>query len=200
MNRHAIVSDKLANKFRTEKETPYTRFIAAEGLDLINGNYVPCLNEVKLKPWARRGGSAVFMNHDASRTTNDCYVMEIPAGGKLAPHRQLFEETVLILSGRGSTVVWDDDGNKVSFEWGPGAIFGIPLNANHQHFNGSGDTPARYIGVTNMPPLMNVFEEPDFIFGTTHDFKGRFSGEPEYLPNPRKCRVFCWKPTLSRML
>ena len=59
MNRHAIVSDKLANKFRTEKETPYTRFIAAEGLDLINGNYVPCLNEVKLKPWARRGAVAV---------------------------------------------------------------------------------------------------------------------------------------------
>jgi mannose-6-phosphate isomerase-like protein (cupin superfamily) len=166
MNREAIVSDKLAAKFKTEKETPYSRFISSEGLDLINGNYVPSLHQVELKPWARRGGSAVFMNHDASRTTNDCYVMEIPAGDKLNPHRQLFEETVLILSGRGSTVVWDDRGAKVSFEWGPGSIFGIPLNANHQHFNGSGSKPARYIGVTNMPPLMNVFEEPDFIFGT----------------------------------
>ncbi|MBT6191196.1 MAG: ethanolamine ammonia lyase-activating protein [Tateyamaria sp.] len=186
MNGQAIVSDQLAAKFKTEKETPYTRFIASEGLDLINGNYVPSLHEVELKPWARRGGSAVFMNHDASRTTNDCYVMEIPVGGKLNPHRQLFEETILILSGRGSTVVWDDSGAKVSFEWGPGAIFGIPLNAHHQHFNGSGSAPARYIGVTNMPPLMNVFEEPDFIFGTAHDFKGRFSGEPEYFAESKE--------------
>ena len=90
------MSDQLAAKFKTEKETPYTRLLAAEGLDLINGNYVPSLHEVDLKPWARRGGNAVFMNHDASRTTNDCYVMEIPAGGKLNPHRQLFEETIFM--------------------------------------------------------------------------------------------------------
>ena len=186
MNTRAVVSDKLAAKFRTEKETPYTRFIEGEGLDIVNGNYVPSLHEIELKPWARRGGSAVFLNHDASRTTNDCYVMEIPAGGELAPHRQLFEETVLILSGRGSTVVWDDKGNRVSFEWGPGSIFGIPLNAHHQHFNGQGDKPARYVAVTNMPPIFNVFEDPEFIFGTDRDFAGRFSGEPDYFAESGK--------------
>jgi oxalate decarboxylase/phosphoglucose isomerase-like protein (cupin superfamily) len=186
MAKDAVVSDALAEKFKSEKETPYTRFIANEGLDLVNGNYVPSLHEVELKPWARRGGNAVFPNHDASRTTNDCYVMEIPAGGKLAPHRQLFEETVLILSGRGSTLVWDDKGNKISFEWGPGAIFGIPVNANHQHFNGSGSEPARYVAVTNMPPIMNVFEDPDFIFDTAYDFAGCFNGEPEYFAESKQ--------------
>src|SRR5690348_17670095 len=40
------------------------------------------LHTVELKPWARRGGRAVFMNHDASRTSNDCYVCEIPADRK----------------------------------------------------------------------------------------------------------------------
>jgi hypothetical protein len=37
MIKNAIVSDKLADKFRTEKETTYTRFIANEGLDIVNG-------------------------------------------------------------------------------------------------------------------------------------------------------------------
>lgn len=186
MAKDATVSDALASKFKSEKETPYTRFIAAEGLEIANGIYVPSLHEIALKPWARRGGNAVFLNHDASRTTNDCYVMEIPAGGKLAPHRQLFEETVLILSGRGSTQVSDGKGNTISFEWGPGAIFGIPLNATHQHFNGSGSEPARYVAVTNMPPLMNVFEDPEFIFNTPYDFAGRFSGEPDYFAESKK--------------
>lgn len=181
MNKRAMVSEQLAEKFKTEKETPYTRFIASEGLEILNGNYVPSLHEVELKPWDRRGGRAVFLNHDASRTSNDCYVMEIPAGGKLNPHRQLYEETVLILTGRGSTVVWDDKGHKVSFEWGPGSIFGIPLNAHHQHFNGSGSEPARYVAVTNLPPIINVFEDPEFLFGTSYDFAGRFNGEPDYF-------------------
>jgi len=177
----ALVSEKLAEKFKTELETPYTRFIASEGLDIIAGIYVPSLHGVKVKPWARRGGNAVFINHDASRTTNDCHVMEIPAGQKLNAHRQLFEETILILSGRGSTTVWNDGGAKSSFEWGPGSIFGIPVNANHQHFNGSGNDSARYVSVSNMPPIMNVFEDPEFLFNTSHDFKGRFSGEPDYF-------------------
>ncbi len=181
MARDAVVSDNLAKKFATEKDSPYTRWVAAEGLDIISGLYVPNLNTVELRPWPRRGGRAVFVNHDASRTSNDCYVCEIPPGKSLAPQRQLYEEMILVLSGRGSTAVWNDAGAKVSFEWGAGAIFGIPLNTHHQHFNGSGQEPVRFVAVTNLPPLMNVFEDPEFIFNTPFDFTNRFGGEPEYF-------------------
>ena len=95
--KNAVVSEELASKFKTEKETPYTRWVKAEGLDIIPSFYVKNLNTVALKPWARRGGNAVFLNHDASRTSNDCYVMEIPPGKSFAPHRQLYEEMILVL-------------------------------------------------------------------------------------------------------
>ena len=35
MAKNAVVSEDLANKFKTEKETPYTRWVKAEGLDII---------------------------------------------------------------------------------------------------------------------------------------------------------------------
>ncbi len=110
MAKNAIVSDEMAKKFATEKDTPYTRWVRGEGLDIIGAHYVPNLHTVELKPWARRGGRGVYINHEASRTSNDCYVCEIPAGGKLAPQRQLFEEMILVLDGRGSTTVWNDAG------------------------------------------------------------------------------------------
>jgi oxalate decarboxylase/phosphoglucose isomerase-like protein (cupin superfamily) len=181
MAKNAIVSDELASKFASEKETPYTRWIASEGLDIIPAIYVRNLRTVPLKPWARRGGNAVFMNHDASRTSNDSYVMEIPPGKKLEPQRQLFEEQVLILDGRGSTTVWNDAGQRVTFEWGPGALFAIPLNTWHQHFNGSGTNPARYVSVTDAPPVINLYEDSEFVFNTKYDFKTRFNGEPDYF-------------------
>lgn len=181
MVKDARVSDTLAAKFVTEKETPYTRWVAAEGLEILNGTYVRNLHHVELKPWARRDCKAVFINHDASRTSNDCVVMEIAPGGKMPPHRQLFEDMIMILSGRGSTSVWNDKGDRVTFEWGPGALFGIPLNANHQHFNGSGTEPVRMVSVTNLPPIMNVYEDPDFIFGLKHDFLDRFDGAADYF-------------------
>src|SRR6266403_1760352 len=181
MAKEARASEDLAKKFAAEKETPYTRWIKNEGLDIISALYVRNLRTVDLKPWARRGGNAVFVNHDASRVSNDCYVCEIPPGKKLEPHRQLFEEMILILDGRGSTTVWNDAGHRITFEWKAGSLFAIPLNAWHQHFNGSGKEPARYVAVTNGPPVINLYEDIDFVFNSKHDFKDRFNGEPDYF-------------------
>ena len=180
-SRNAVVSDDLARKFATEKETPYTRWVRSEGLDIISSFYVPDLHVVDLKPWARRGGKGVFLNHDASRTSNDCYVCEIAPGKQLEPQRQLFEEMVYVLDGRGSTAVWNDAGRKITFEWKAGAIFAIPLNTWHQHFNGSGTQPARYVSVTNAPVIINAFGDTTFVFNTTYDFTERFNGEPDYF-------------------
>ena len=179
----AIVSDDLAKKFKTEKDSPYVRWVADEGLDIIAAHYVEDLKTVELKPWARRGGRGVFINHEASRTSNDCYVAEIPAGGALEPQRQLFEEMILVLSGHGSTSVWNDAGKKVTFEWGPGSIFAIPLNTVHQHFNGSGTEVARFVSSTNAPPIINMYDDPEFVFNTSYDFPSRFNGEPDYFDN-----------------
>jgi oxalate decarboxylase/phosphoglucose isomerase-like protein (cupin superfamily) len=180
---NALVSDAVAKKFETEKATPYTRWIAEEGLDIIDAMYVPNLHAVELKPWARRGGRGVYLNHDASRTSNDCYVCEIPPGKQLAPQRQLYEEMIYVLDGRGSTSVWNQSGAKVSFEWKAGAIFAVPLNTMHQHFNGSGKDAARFVSVTNAPVIINSFGDVDFVFNTAYDFKDRFAGESDYFAN-----------------
>src|SRR5205085_7973188 len=181
MAKDAVVPEELAKKFSTEKDTPYLRWVRGEGLDIISAHYVRNLRTVELKPWARRGGSGVYINHEASRTSNDCYVCEIPPGKSLTPQRQLFEEMVLVLDGRGSTAVWNDAGARIAFEWKAGAMFAIPLNCWHQHFNGSGSAPVRYVAVTNGPSVINLYDDANFVFNTAYDFKNRFAGEPDYF-------------------
>jgi oxalate decarboxylase/phosphoglucose isomerase-like protein (cupin superfamily) len=177
----AIVDDQLASKFATEKDSPYTRWVASEGLEIVNGFHIKDLRALELKPWTRRGGKGVFINHDASRTSNDCYVCEIPEGSSLAPQRQLFEEMILILDGRGSTRVWNDAGQSVTFEWQAGSMFAIPLNTWHQHSNLSGLEPAKFVSSTNMPPVINLYDDPEFVFSTPRDFPQRFNGEADYF-------------------
>jgi oxalate decarboxylase/phosphoglucose isomerase-like protein (cupin superfamily) len=177
----ALVPETMARKFASEKDSPYVRWVRDQGLEIISAHYVPDLHTVELKPWDRRGGAGVFINHEATRTSNDCYVCEIPAGGSLAPQRQLFEEQILVLDGHGSTTVANDAGASVTFEWGKGSLFAIPLNTIHQHFNGSGRVPARFVSSTNLPPVLNLYDDVDFVFNTAHDFRSRFSGEPDYF-------------------
>src|SRR4030081_2506313 len=116
MAKDAVVSEELAKKFATEKDTPYLRWVRGEGLDVIGAHYVRNLRTVELKPWPRRGGRGVFINHEAWRTSNDCYVCEIPPGKALEPQHHLFEEMILVLSGRGSTTVGNHASARVTFE------------------------------------------------------------------------------------
>ncbi len=190
MSKTATASEDLARKFATEKDTPYLRWVRDEGLDVIGAQYVPDLRSVELKDWPRRSGRGVYINHDASRTSNDCYVCEIAPGKALSPQRQLFEEMILILDGRGSTSVWNDAGARITFEWKAGAMFAIPLNTWHQHFNGSGQSAVRYVGVTNAPSVMNLYDDADFVFNTAYDFKNRFSGEPDYFAPKSETKGF----------
>lgn len=181
MAKNALVSEEFAKNFATEKDTPYEAWVRNEGLDIIGAHYIQNLRTVDLKPWPRRGGAGVYINHEASRTSNDCYVCEIPPGKQLEPQRQLFEEMIYVLDGQGSTTVWNEAGKRVTFEWKAGALFAIPLNTWHQHFNGSGQKPARFVAVTNAPMVINLYESPEFVFGTAFDFPTRFAGEPDYF-------------------
>ena len=60
MAKDAVVSDELAKKFATEKDTPYLRWVRGEGLDIIGAHYVRNLRTAELKPWVRREGKGVF--------------------------------------------------------------------------------------------------------------------------------------------
>jgi quercetin dioxygenase-like cupin family protein len=160
---------------------PYQDYQRGEGVPIVRGFHVGDLSTLDLAPWARKGGRGCFVNLDGTGGTNDAYVCEIAPGGSLNPQRQLFEEMVYVLEGSGSTQVWYDEGQKVSFEWRAGSVFAIPLNAWHRHFNGRGDRPARYLAVTNAPLIINVFHNLDFVFGNTFAFADRFSGEDDFF-------------------
>jgi hypothetical protein len=72
---------------------------------------------------------------------------EIAAGASLPPKRQLVEEIVYVLDGHGSTAVWNDAGERDTFEWQARSLFAIPLDAWYQHINGSGKKTAQYFAL-----------------------------------------------------
>jgi quercetin dioxygenase-like cupin family protein len=162
-------------------DTVYEQWAVREEIPILDATHVEDLRAVELEPWARKGGNGALLHHEATPSSNNCYICEIPAGGELKPQRHMHEEMVYILNGRGATAVWQDGSPKLTFEWQTGSLFALPLNANYQHFNTSGSQPARCLAVTNLPVVLNMFGGEDFVFNNCYVFRDRFSGEADYF-------------------
>ncbi len=196
-----------------ERIDTYNNWQAAQKIPINRGFFIDDLRKVEVAPCALKGGLGAFNNLEGTGGTNDGYICEIPPGKQLKPQRQLYEEMVFIIEGHGATSVWQKDGRKHTFEWHPGSLFAVPLNAWYQHFNGQGNVPVRYFAVTSAPFMINLFHNLDFIFGNEFSFTDRFSPEEEdyfsgkgqmwgesrkkmsvnFVPNTYEIQLYEWK-------
>jgi mannose-6-phosphate isomerase-like protein (cupin superfamily) len=163
---------------------PYTEWLQNEGVRVYEDFYFPSLTKLELGRWERKGGQGAVIHINNRHMPNDCHVVEIAPGAKSAPEHHMYELTFYVVAGRGATTIWQGDNGakrRTSFEWQAGSLFSIPLNAWYQNFNGSGHEPARYIAVTNAPPMMRLFQDNAFIFNCDYSFNGRYSGEEDYF-------------------
>jgi quercetin dioxygenase-like cupin family protein len=166
---------------------PYTEFLKTEGVPVVEAYSVDCVN-MDVEPWPRLGGRGAYVHLAGKGDYLSAYVAEIPPGGQLNVEQHLHDEYIHVVSGRGATTIELPNGKKHTFEWGAGAAFGIPLNAKHQHFNGSGTEPARFAAVTNLLTMINLFHDESFIFDNDRAFPDRvgderfYRGEGEFQP------------------
>jgi uncharacterized RmlC-like cupin family protein len=164
----------------------YERWKDGEGVPVYHGTGVPDLVTLELGAWARRSARGAILDLEGTGGLIDAHVVELAPGGESSPFRHLYEEIIYVVSGRGNCAVWYGDGPKQSFEWGPGSLFAIPLNAWSQLFNGSGQEPARLFSVTSLPSMLKTFRNLDFIFNNDFAFRDRFDGNVGYFSQEGK--------------
>jgi quercetin dioxygenase-like cupin family protein len=178
--------------------TAYNAFQEREGIPIITGFAVDDLRKVDVEPWARLNCLGTYINLDGTGETNDAYVAVIEPGKRMAPERHLFEKNIYVLEGRGATLVGADPNSQTSFEWKKGSVFSIPINTWHQHMNGSGTEPARFVAVTTAPLVMNYFHNEDFIFNNPFVFEDRVGSTKQYQGDGRLYlgyagRTYAWE-------
>jgi quercetin dioxygenase-like cupin family protein len=160
---------------------PYDAFMEAEGIPVYRGIGVKQAQALPMKPWKRLGGKGSYIQLYGTEGLWGSYVCEVPAGGALNIERHVYEKIVLILEGRGSTEVWQEgQTKKQTFEWQRGSMFSIPLNAFHRFVNAT-NQPAVMLCGTSAPNVMNLLDNPRFVFDCPFNFSERYSGAEDYF-------------------
>ena len=164
----------------------YLDWVAKEGIPVAE-DYGIDLFKVETRDWPRFGVKGAAVHLKGRGDFANMFILDLPPGGSTSPQRHLYEDVYYVLEGTGSTQIELPDGTKRSFEWGPKALFAIPLNAKHRHFNSSGRERALLVTTTDLPMVMNVFHNEKFIFDNNFDFdertgkSGYFNGEGDLI-------------------
>ena len=108
--------------------TPFERWVEEEGLQVMSSQHFMDVRDVTLSPWDRTGCTAAVLDveselHPGARINRQGvipYVCEIPPAGAFRAEKHLYEEMFYVLSGRGATTVWNEDGPQAHLRVGRG--------------------------------------------------------------------------------
>jgi oxalate decarboxylase/phosphoglucose isomerase-like protein (cupin superfamily) len=167
---------------RSTGDFPYDRYMEQEGLPIHRALIgVDDVTTLPRSRWARTGGNGTFIQLEGTfQSERGIYVADIPGGEAQEPENHLYEEEIFILQGRGTAQVWQGEGDKITFEWGPGSVFAIPRNTSHRLLNGSREEVI-YMGVTSAPRVINALQDIDGVFNSDYRFVDLYAGGENYF-------------------
>jgi hypothetical protein len=79
---------KISTNTITEKGSSYKKWIASEGIPIIEGFFIKDIREVPLEPWKRTGGLAARICLEGTGETKDAYICEFLLAKRLS-HRNI---------------------------------------------------------------------------------------------------------------
>lgn len=161
--------------------SPYERFMEEEGIPIFRGIGVRDARALPLGRWERLGGRGTFLYLSGCEHAKGMFVVEVPARGALNPEKHVYDEFFLVIEGRGTTEVWRDDSpGKQVFEWQPGTLFMVPINAHHRLVNATSG-PALLLAANNAPAVMNIYQSRRFVFDNPYDFAERYDVSDDFF-------------------
>jgi len=151
---NAIGREDMARRFSDSPPVPshevtddYEYFVRLYQEECYWRQMVPQVIKQKDRQWqdTRNGRVLWFLHPNHPALTNgmrlfECYLQELPPGGRSGKHHHIGEEVHFIIEGKGYDVI-----NDQKWEWETNDVVGCPQLSTHQSFNSDPAHPAKFV-------------------------------------------------------
>ena len=139
-------SHEFSDRFAGEMDYFSSEFKPGE-LEDTSVNFIADADAVQLTRYPRRGAGFSRLGISGSKNTAMIgHIMQIESGTYRKPHRHGPGAQVVVLSGKGYSLMWPPGGPFVRFDWRKGSLFVPPEGWYHSHFTTSKE-PARHLAL-----------------------------------------------------
>jgi len=165
------------------KDSPYQRWLEDSRGEVpeFDGLAVDDVRAMELRPWPQLGDGVRGRYLRLARyQTIDARLIELPAGGRTAWARHMYETGVYFLGGPGHTELEQEGRRGARIDWFAGGLLSVPLNVRYRHVNDSA-SPLRLLAFTGFPFVLNSFADTNFIRGDNWNFDTRYDSGPAWI-------------------
>jgi quercetin dioxygenase-like cupin family protein len=112
-------------------------------------NMVANAKEFPLLDYKQRGAGGRQIRFRLAGNSLKAHISEFPVGTYKKAHKHGPGVHVIVLTGTGYTLMWQDGEQPKRYDWTDGSLVVPPNNWFHQHFN-TGPEPARYLAISDL--------------------------------------------------
>ena len=120
---------------RPQAKTFYERWIATEGVPILDGIVVPDARRIPLRCWKRLGCDGAYLQLKGLQGITGAYLGQLAPGAATEPEKHLYEKIIYILDGEGVAEVQHRHRVPEAFFWQTGSLFAPPINSTHRLTN-----------------------------------------------------------------